>query len=406
MAIGSFSEEQYLRALSCMNAERMIDLLRKMLRLPSFSRSKEESELALFLRDHLKSIGLEVQLQEVEKDRFNVLGTIQGTGGGKRLLLNGHMDVNPPAEGWTKDPYAGTIEEGWIFGIGAVNMKGGDAALIAAVDAIKKAGIELRGDVVLALVVGELQGGIGTVRMLEQGMRADAFILAEPTELMAIIKHTGMVHVTITVVGRSCHLSSAENGLSAIEAMINFIHGVEKAPTHGAKKLFERMNLGSIKGGLTHEYHTWRPSLVPDYCTATCDFRIPPGQTEGSLLKGLKEMARDFMEKRGAQIQIEPVPPPLYYHMPPFGVSEQEEIVQLVLENHRMVTGENARIADFPPYFFYADDASHLNGKGRIPGVVYGPGGANVSRPDESIRVEDIITASKVYLRSILRFCA
>jgi len=399
--------EQDKEVIRAIDSRELVDLFRSLVRIPSISRSKEETEIGLFLKDYLEKMGLTVSLQEVEKERFNVIATLKGLGGGKTLLLNGHMDVNSPGAGWTKDPFGGIVEDGYMFGMGAVNMKGGDTALLMAVQAIKKAGISLRGDVILSLVVGELQGGIGTLRMLDHGVRADAFVLAEPSELLLITRHTGMVHIHITTIGRTCHISSKEKGINAIESMYDVIQNLEESSGDNNPKFFERMNVGSIKGGLSEEYHTWRPSLLADYCTATFDFRIPPGETEETLLDGVRRITEKIKAKKpGVNIKTELVTPPAYYHMPPFGVSENEEIVKLVKGSHSVVTGKEPQLADFPPFLFFASDASHLSTKGGMPGVIYGPGGETVSQPDERIRIDDVLTATKVYALTTLRFCS
>jgi len=401
------NKDIFKSALTALDSQGLVKLLKKMVGFPSYSRSREEREIALFLFDYLKQTGIDVQLQEVEEKRFNVIGRLSGTGGGKSLLFNGHLDINSPAEGWTKDPFAGLVEDGYMYGMGVVNMKAGDAAFIMAAEAIQKTGIRLKGDVILSLVVGELQGGIGTIHMLEQGMTADAFIVAEPTELLVLTRHMGMVHVDIIAIGRSCHLSSKEKGLSAIESMYEIISSIEKSTETSHTKLFERFNVGAIRGGLSEQCHSWRPSLVPDYCVAACDFRIPPGQSEERLIKELQEITEKIKDKKtGLEIRVELLKPPRYYHMPPFEVNDEEEIVKTVMENHRIVTGKEPRIAHFPPYLFYASDASHLHMKGYIPGVVYGPGGATVSQPDERVLLEDVIAASKVYMLSIIKTCS
>src|SRR6202030_3642817 len=127
--------------------------------------------------------GLDASLTPVAGGRVNALGRWRGTGRGKSLLFNGHLDTNPVSEGWTVDPWGGKVDEKFIYGIGVSNMKAGDAAYFCAVKTLIDNGVKLKGDVVLSFVVGELQGGIGTVRMIEQGVRADYFINSEPTDL-------------------------------------------------------------------------------------------------------------------------------------------------------------------------------------------------------------------------------
>ena len=122
-------------------------------------------------------------------DRVNAIGRLRGTGGGKSLLFNGHLDTNPVTEGWTVDPWGGKVDDKFIYGIGVSNMKAGDAAYFCALKTLIDAGVKLKGDVILTFVVGELQGGVGTMALIDQGLRADYFINSEPTDLQALTMH-------------------------------------------------------------------------------------------------------------------------------------------------------------------------------------------------------------------------
>jgi len=389
-----------------LDRQELINLLQQMLGFKSFSRTEGERELSNFLEDYLKRKGLNVDRQNVEDERNNIIASYIGKGGGRNLLFNGHIDVNPPAKGWTRDPFGGEIVDGYIYGIGAVNMKAGDAAFITALDTVINMGVQLSGNIILSLVVGELQGGIGTIRMLEKGTRADAFIVAEPTELNAIIEHMGMVHVKFRTVGKSCHVSSKEKGINAIEYMYKILEAIEKWNDAAGDKAFERMNIGSIKGGLTEQFYDWRPSLIADYCEAKCDFRIRSGWNAETLLDLLSKCISNLEElKDGLKVNADLVEAPLYYYMPPFKSSAEEQIVKTVMQNHKLVTGHPCKIADFAPFRYFASDASHLNSKGNMPGLVYGPGGMILSQADESLLIEDIVTAAKVYALSILQYC-
>ena len=105
----------------------------------------------------LRELGLDASLEPVADGRVNALGRWRGAGGGSSLLFNGHLDTNPVSEGWTVDPWAGKIDEQFIYGIGVSNMKAGDAAYYCALSTLVRAGVRLKGDVVLTYVVGELQ---------------------------------------------------------------------------------------------------------------------------------------------------------------------------------------------------------------------------------------------------------
>ena len=155
----------------------------------SYSQTDGERALAGFMRDQMAAIGLEAELTEVPGGRVNAVGRWRGAGGGSSLLFNGHVDTNPVTEGWTVDPWAGKVDDEFIYGIGVSNMKAGDAAYFCALRTLIEAGVRLKGDVILTFVVGELQGGVGTHALMQQGLRADYFINTEPTDLAALTMH-------------------------------------------------------------------------------------------------------------------------------------------------------------------------------------------------------------------------
>ena len=120
--------------------------------------------------ERMRELGLEAELQQVEGERVNAIGRWRGEGNGRSLLFNGHVDTNPATEGWTVDPWGGLVDDKFIYGIGVSNMKAGDAAYYWAVKTLIDAGVKLKGDVILSFVVGELQGGVGTLAMLRHGI--------------------------------------------------------------------------------------------------------------------------------------------------------------------------------------------------------------------------------------------
>src|SRR5262245_21737468 len=138
----------------------LIDLASRLVRMPSFC--PDETPVARFLEGYFRERGYEVQLQEVEPGRFQTIATWRGTGGSRSLMLNGHLDINSLARGWTRDPFDPWIEGDRLYGHGVQNMKGGVATMIEAVEALRRAGARPRGDIVLACVVGETQGGEGS----------------------------------------------------------------------------------------------------------------------------------------------------------------------------------------------------------------------------------------------------
>ena len=176
------------RILAHIDPQHLVDLASDLIRIPSFS--PDETPAAQFLADYFRPRGYDVLMQEVEPGRFQTIATLRGTGGGKSLMFNGHLDINS----LKRDPWTPTVDGDRLYGHGGENMKGGVATMITAAEAIRAAGIRLRGDLVIACVVGETQGGEGTHHLVQSGLRTDMAILPEPYG----IEHLVTIHGGIT----------------------------------------------------------------------------------------------------------------------------------------------------------------------------------------------------------------
>src|SRR4051794_24339104 len=139
------SQRDQSRLLEAVDRDALVRLAQELVRIRSYTGSAGEADVARFLHQHLATLGLEADLMPVDDDRFNVVARWRGSGGGKTLMLNGHMDTNAEVLGWTEDPFGGTVRDGLLFGVGICNMKGADAAYIAALQAVRRAGVPLRG---------------------------------------------------------------------------------------------------------------------------------------------------------------------------------------------------------------------------------------------------------------------
>jgi acetylornithine deacetylase len=257
------------RAIERVDREESLEFLAKMIRFKSYSGTPGESELARFMVDAMTPPGVDAFLQEVEPGRFNAIGRWRGTGGGRSLLFNGHLDTNPVTEGWTVDPWGGIYDDRFIYGIGVSNMKAGDAASFCAVKALIDQGVRLRGDVVLTYVVGELQGGVGTVKAIEEGIRADYFINSEPTDLAGLTLHAGAFNWMIELTGVTRHVSKRDEGVDAVAAAATLVPRIDAMTFSGAANAehlaVNRAHVGVIRGALSREFHDWRPALVADF---------------------------------------------------------------------------------------------------------------------------------------------
>jgi acetylornithine deacetylase len=388
----------------------LVALLSRMVRIRSYSAGGEEGRIARFMADDLAALGLEVTLQEVQPARLNCVGRWPGTGGGLSLMLNGHLDTNPAGEGWTRDPLGGETDDRFVYGIGVSNMKAADAAYVAAMQAVRRTGIQLRGDVVLAFVVGELQGGVGTVHLLRQGVRADRFVVGEPTDLAALTLHAGSLEYELVTRGRTRHLSKMEEGVDAIEHMVRAMHALRAMSFSGPDRLeyrgVRRLAIGVIQGGLGPEYHDWRPSLLADRCRIRFAVRYGPGQTPESVEADLEAVLDGLRRADPAfAAELRPNRGPHRLVMEPFEVPRDADIVRTVVESHRAELGEDPAVGAIAPYRFYGTDAAHLARAGML-GLVYGPGGKYNTMPDERVEIRDVCAAARVYARTIVATCA
>src|SRR5439155_11696926 len=220
------------RVFGCLEASPLIEFTRDLARIPSVFGS--ERTLAEAAARRMDALGFEVQTVDVEKDRPNVLGWVKGSGGGPSLMFNGHTDTVVQSLGWTKPLYGGDLEDGRIYGHGVSNMKASDAAMIYAADAIRRAGVKLKGDLLIALVVGECQGGIGTRDLMARGVRTDTFLCAEPTDFGILTLHAASQYLRVAVTGRTGHPGAYDRGLSAVQKMLELT--TRLGPMHEAMR--------------------------------------------------------------------------------------------------------------------------------------------------------------------------
>ncbi|MEQ9811884.1 MAG: M20 family metallopeptidase [Azospirillaceae bacterium] len=387
-----------------------LDFLATMVRHKSYTQTEGEKALAGFMVERMRDLGLEAELSPVPGDRVNAIGRWKGTGDGSALLFNGHLDTNPATEGWTVDPWGGVIDDDFIYGIGVSNMKAGDAAYYCAVKTLIDAGVKLKGDVILTFVVGELQGGIGTVAAIESGIRADYFINSEPTDLQALTMHAGAFSFTIDLIGDTRHLSKREEAVDAIAAAAELIPRINRMTFSGAKSAehlsVNRAHVGVMRGGLGSEFHEWRPPQVADVVRLKGSARYAPGQSEDGVLADFRKML-DLLEREfpGLKCRISSDRDENRPTMPPFEVARDSRIVRAVNEAYHAVRGIEQPTGALRPPAFYGTDAAHLYQKLGMEGIVCGPGGKYNTMPDERVEIADYLDMIRIYMLAILDIC-
>ena len=365
-------------------------ILEQLVRIPSAT--GHEQAVAEAFAGLCQAVGLEVEMQEVEPGRSNVIASWR-VGRGPRLLLTGHLDTVPVGEGWERDPFGAEVEGGRLYGRGACDMKGGLAAMLGAVVDLRARGAEPAGDVTLAAVVGEEEDSAGTRALIARGVEADWAVLAEPTAMALVVANRGLMNYRLIVKGSSVHASSPELGRNAVTAAARLVLELEVLREGLATRhhhLFGSPNLtvGTIHGGT-------RPYVVPDRCEVEVDRRVNPGETREQVVAELQEaVTRTRAHVPWLDVELEAGPDYLAFEIP---------------EEHGLVRSMTAAMASAQlprriSAWRAASDAGFLVHTAGIPCVLFGPGDIEQAahRPDEWIDLEDLEVAQRVFERLLL----
>jgi acetylornithine deacetylase len=402
--------------LAHVDPQELIDLASALIRIPSFK--TEETAVARFLDAFFRERGYDVDLQEIETGRFQTIATLRGTGGGASLMLNGHTDINALTRRWTRDPWTPTLEGDRLYGHGIQNMKGGLASIIMAAEAIRRAGVRLKGDLVVACVAGETQGGEGTHYLMQTGLRTDAAVVAEPFGADNLVTvHSGIVHMAIHTYGVTGHIGRLEGTVNAVTKMTAVIEALQRVQFRHTPRpdlpAFPRLNIGGILGGRGHEYVLVEPPYVPDVCTIIVDVHFLPGMTVEGIVADIRR-ALDSVAACDLELRYEiEIPPPASFKgrrrlvMDPFDIPTDTPIVQAVARSYRTVTGqEPAKIGTVLPHSYSADDTCHL-WKAGIPCMLYGPATirGNADEDDACVLVSEMVKVTRVLAVTALDVC-
>ncbi|MFN8375067.1 MAG: ArgE/DapE family deacylase [Anaerolineae bacterium] len=335
-----------------------------------------EMDMAIWLVDTCRELGLVVRLQHTAPGRPNVIATWQGSGGGKSLLLTGHTDV-VSVENMQGNPFDGRIEAGRLYGRGSLDMKGGLAAILGAVKALKDGGFRPKGDIILGFVTDEEYLSIGTDALVKE-VRADAAILTEPTSCDICIAHKGFLWLTLTTQGKAAHGSLYMEGVDAVAHMGHLLHALDKfnaaAPQRHA--LLERASAHAsfISGGLGL-------STYPDQCKLQIEHRLLPDETPDSVI-AFWQAAIDDLTKTvpgfAATVTTD-------FYRPGYEIERGAPITQTLDAAYRGVVGTAPH---YMGMFAWLDSA--ILGRAGIPTIILGPGGAGAHAAVEYVILDDV----------------
>ncbi len=377
---------------------KLLALLQDLIRIPSVNPSlvsggNGERGIARFIGGLLGKMGLEVRYQELGENRMNVIGILRGTGGGKSLMFNGHIDT-VGVDGMSISPFEPVYSDGKVLGRGSLDMKGGVAAIIGAVDALIRAGTKLKGDVYLTLVADEEYASIGTEAIARE-YTADAAIVCEPTGLDITTHHKGFVWLRVEVHGVAAHGSLPEDGGDAIVKAGHFLVAVDNlAKTTLAHRWHPQLNSPSIhastiRGGV--ELSTYPPS-----CVIELERRTIPGEDEMTVKAEIDEVIADLIkEDRDFKATCE-----VLFHRSPFEASVEEAPVTTLREACRRTLGREPELGWTAAWL----DSAILKDAG-IPTAVFGASGEGAHSAYEYANFESVVSAAKVLACTAALFC-
>lgn len=384
-------EDPLVRAAGAVDPEEVLRLARRLVATPSENPGGTEEDAAVMVSEILEDLGAEPKVVRGEAGRPSVVASI-GDGSRPKLAWNGHLDVVPAGDPstWRHPPFGAEVVDGRLVGRGAVDMKGAIAAALAAVAALRRAEVDLAGTLDLHLVADEEQAGLhGTKVLLEQGyLDQDAAIVGEPTELELALAERGGAWITATARGRAAHGSRPHLGVNAISSMSRFLLRIDEVLPDLEHPLVGRptVNAAMISGGSA-------PNVVADRCTVEIDRRLIPGEREpGPVLEPFEHLAREIRARHPED--------DLAFELRLWTDAAEASAGSAIAELCRAaVEAETGRRPADTGMTGITDARFYIADRG-IPAVIVGPGSLGVAHTaDESVAVEDLVVAARVYAR-------
>jgi acetylornithine deacetylase len=348
-----------------------------------------EEEIAQFIARWLTDAGLEVELDYAAPGRPSVVAIARGTGGGRSLMLNGHIDTVSVVE--MEDPFTPRVDEGRLFGRGSYDMKGGVAAIMLA--AAHAAQAQLAGDVIVTAVADEEHASLGCQSVLRR-WSADACVVTEPTSLRVCVAHKGFVWARIAVTGRASHGSRPDLGVDAIAKAAPLLAGVTRLEAALRERRHPLLGAGSVHASRIAGGQEL--SSYPGECVLELERRTLPGESEEDVRAEVERLLADARaEDPDLQVGAE-----LTLVRDPFEVDRDEQIVRQLLVEAEGLPGGSADVIGDHPWM----DAAFTSAAG-IPTVVFGPGGAGAHAAVEYGDLASVAHCARALLGTAKTFC-
>ena len=377
----------------------LVALSRELVKIPS--ETGNEKDVADWLGNYLKGMGLKVQFAEGERDRPNVIGKLPGKTGKPCIMFSGHMDTVGPGDlkKWKTDPYAGEVVGRRMYGRGVMDSKGGGIASVAvAIKAIMDEGIQLDGDVFIVGTVDEEVGGTYGMKhvMDSQIITPDLVVYCVHSDMEIKAHWKSRMTVKVDVHGSTAHGSTPAEGLNAILKAIPIIERLKKGSPFETHSILgeHTVNIGWLRAGSETKYN-----VVPDLCTFGIDMRLVHGQTIEDSFDKIQSILADMMkEDPDLDVTAE-----LGFSKKGGSLDDSDPALQLVKRSALEVLGAAPEVSGT----ISPGDLSHVFSKG-IKGVGFGPGDlkkGNAHKENEFIDIDELVDASKIYATIMLNYC-
>lgn len=383
-----------------------VALAQQLIRIPSFL--WHESEVGRWIAHWLTDRGFEVIWQEVPLPHLpnhptgvthQAIGRLRGDGSGPSLMLCGHTDTSdwqgrPFREAeWQHDPFGGDIADGYLYGLGAINMKAGVASILMAAEAVRRSGRPLKGDLLVACVVAETGGGVGAVHLIESGLRPDYCIVTEAGNLDVGVISVGYVQGKVRVIGEFKHRVPYINPIEKITKVIQaFSPSYRPIPQESWLRYDPHPLIPGFPAMAVRNIEHFQNTT-----TLTFDLRIVPGMTEASVREDMTRLL-DSIAAADPEFAYELIIPqsPQQPNMPARDATPVDApVVASLIRSHAAVTGQAPQVGAGHRIGATADTC-HFKGVG-IQCVEYGPGFIPIwPMVDERVEVSQIVTATRV----------
>ncbi|MCI0664134.1 MAG: M20/M25/M40 family metallo-hydrolase [Acidobacteria bacterium] len=427
---GEAIEEQVSKAAGLLR-ERLVRTVQELVQIPSENTPPSGVELGCqqYVDERLRALGIKSEMYSIndvpgvrhhpafrhDRDysgRPNVAAVWEGNRGGRSLLLSGHIDTVPRGSApWTRDPFGGAIEGNRLYGLGSNDMKGGVAAMLVAVEALKEAGVNLGGDLLFETIVDEEFGGVnGTLAARVRGHNADAAIITEPSQQMICPAQMGGRIAHITLFTESAGILNDAPPPPDVAEQVHYLLGKIREFAAQRKK---KVQVHPLYAGNVDPVPVWvtkihsggwgmkEPITLPTNCRIELYWQSMPGEEIEAVDREFFSWLEQTVAARGDLFTIKPqVIFPIEF-LPGSAVDAREAVVTNLSETFRQVTGEQPIVRGIPAPCDMFVFHRHFN----TPALLFGPRGGNTHNPDEWVDLDSVQATMETLARFICKWC-